>query len=225
MSETNLQPELIQQMLIEIDKYEESATSTTNHIGLLSRNYCPSQVTSIIFSLSKYLNLTHSIRCLAIEIFSRFFVKYMAVLRQEAITSTNIENCVDDMRTRLHKQIILRIVSCITLAYRMASPLVQHYPRVLNRCSSYLQGIGFRNPANIIEKSEMRILNILDYKIAFPTLVTSVQLFIEVLVHNMPSLTQRMFYPLVYDVIDLWYLSRDKIRSRIMRQWDHCTQR
>ena len=225
MSETRFQPELLRDMLLELDRCEANSLDG-NRIGQFSRNYCSGYITAIVLSLSKYLKLTHTSRCLAVEIFSRFFSKYIRDLRRQAMESSNIDDCVTDIFVRMKKQIVLRIVSCINIAYQVTTPLVSHYEIVFQqKCLSFLSCLGYPTTRRTLQKSQMRVLSVLEYKVAFPTIVTSVQVFTEVLVHNLIPLHTKMFYPLVYDVIDFWYLARHRIKRSLLRYWDSCSKR
>ncbi len=116
------------------------------------------------------------------------------------------------MEKRLRHQIILRAVSCVQLASKLSS----HYHLVtLNRARSFLTSCGFRYASTSIVQSEIRVLKTLEYRVHQPTPLEYIEVLLGSLVHNDKSVPAKPLHALSLKVLDVFYLRRRQIHSKL----------
>lgn len=180
-------------------------------------------IVSIIFDTCKHFKLNHYVRYLAVELFDRFYWKHILDCFQTIF-------CVEDdddetiirnwnaSKLRLIKQLELRTVTCITLALKYYCSDIAESRVIGNKCTKFLDAVGYHVSLPIFRKSEIRVLQTIEYNISKPLPVSCIQVLLTVLNHNLPILKLASFYPTLYEVLDLFYFRRSTLRRTLERR-------
>ena len=164
--------------------------------------------------MSEHFNLPPDIRYRAIEIFHSFMSRHISELYHHVQLSQTSQSPIswETVEARLKHQVTLRALTCLQLA----SKLSLHYKIInLSRARSFLAACGFRYaPASLIQ-SEIRILKTLDYRIHGPTPLDFVEVLLETLGHNDPSLPIKQLHGVGIKILDVYYLSSVVLHEKL----------
>ncbi|KAI1287694.1 hypothetical protein HDE_09972 [Halotydeus destructor] len=195
-------------------------------IGLLSSSRSPPVAVSAIFSICKHLKLNHHVRYTAVEIYDRFMTKHIMDVVHDIGKHCEKEDYMfkwSETRETLTKQIWLRLITSITLAFKTYNASLVESRKLADSCVEFLRDFcGYRCTVTVLRKAEVRALATLDYKLIFPMPISCLQVLLAVLSHNLTSLKAAAFYPAVYEVLDLFYMKRITARSILEKRWLRC---
>ena len=224
-------------------EYDDDISSVSSpRLGMLAIERSPSTIVSLIFSLCKYFKLSHRDRYLSSEIFDKFYTSHIMKSRREIMgfEEDEIEESCSDTKERMCQQLLLRIVSCIMIAFKVNT----NNPRLTRKleadCLQYLKLKHSSRNLQLIRKSVNRILEHLDYRVMFPITYQCLQVAVAALFSNIINQLSstngcpfnedhlkriRLFYPLAYEVLDAFYLKRKSLRSAVRNRWNTCNIR
>lgn len=148
--------ELLGDMLIDC-----ASRSRKDESFLLTMPQCPDHVVDLIFQLSHWLKLTHVEKYAAVDLYTRFAVLHIKSIRAEVQGLS--QDIKEKTRLNIQRQVLLRIVSCISIVHKFHSERTQNRARerqFMRKCGQLVKIAIPKCTTGIITKSEIRILNV-----------------------------------------------------------------
>ena len=206
---SGLCPELLQQSLETLAKLNDIAVSTGRKEEV---HYCfkTTNAVSYFFHLCHHFNLPYEVQYRAIDLFHRFMTKHVMELYEHVESTQNSSSPINwqTVEGRLKHQISLRAVTCVQLA----SKLSLHYKIVsINKARAFLTKCGFRYAPSSLVQSEIRVLKTLEFHVHDPTSLDYIEIILETLGHNDPSLPVKQLHGVGLKVLDVFYTCSNTI--------------
>lgn len=206
--------ELLQEMLTYFDQAPVKDKRPAS-IGLLSARRVPPAVVTVIFDICKYLKLNHYVRYLAVEILDRFLHMHVAEVKRSIGERSNPRKSWKDTERKITKQIMLRLVTCISLAHKFYRSKENY--ALGKQFVQFLKLLHYPFDLNQLHKSELRVLKTLDYCVSIPLPFSCIQVLLSSLSFNL-KMSPAQFYPALYEVLDFFYLRRSELRQTLSRR-------
>ena len=204
-------PELIQKSLQGLAKLNEVSSGQDLDVR---KCFITEKSVLYVFLLCHHFSLPADVRYRAVDLFHRFMPKHISEL-YEHVESTKTSNSPikwDTVQDRLTHQVSLRATTCVQLASKMSI----HYKIVsINKARSFLSSCGFRYACNSLVQSEIRVLKTLDFRVHNPTPLEYVEVLLETLGYNNPSVKVKQLHGICLKVLDVFYLSLISISDRL----------
>ncbi|XP_065184788.1 cyclin N-terminal domain-containing protein 1-like [Sycon ciliatum] len=182
-------------------------------------------VAEYVFLLCEHLELPNEARYLAVELFDRFMAKHVAQLYEHVMNSDKYPQKEEGWATvesRIQRQLTLRMASCIQLASKMCS----HYKiAAVSKLRQFLRCLGLRYADDALSKSELRILETLEFTLSIPSPLTYVETILEILGHNSKKCRVKLLHGTSLLVLDMIYLNFEDIYGEISKTMAAAEQR
>ncbi len=211
---TGLCPELIQKSLQGLAKLNDRTVLRPEEIEL--HNCLVTKNSATFFFLTcRHLNLPLDIQYRAIDIFVRFMTRHVTELYAHVQSTRNSSSPIEweTVQDRLTHQVTLRAVTCIQLASKMSL----HYKIVgIDKARTFLSNCGFCYAANSLVQSEIRILKTLDFRLHIPSPLDYIEVILETLGYNNPSIKVKQLHDISVKLLDIFYLCSQSISERLI---------
>ena len=128
-----------------------------------SSRRCPAAVVQVVFDFCLFLEVGHIEKYAAVELFERFSGKHIKSVRKDLHKDGYSPNTRFQTRRNLQKQVVLRLVSCITIVHKFhgSSFRSNHCLRdFLSKCLSLVRTVSPKCTPEILVKSEFRVLQV-----------------------------------------------------------------
>ncbi|CAB1437951.1 unnamed protein product [Pleuronectes platessa] len=190
----------------------------------LSQNYTNfknQRTYECIFLLTKELRLDPLVGYHAMELLQRFMVKHLTDLLtpptlQAAAADRRYEDAVFD---EIKEKFPVFVFACVQLA----SKLFLFEDIITNKAAvHFLHSAGLSVSKQTLQESEMVILKALDFRLSTPNPLTYIELLLEVLGHNEPSVPVEDLYDLCHHVLQLVSLDRAAVYDSLLKTTTRC---
>ncbi|XP_078361348.1 cyclin N-terminal domain-containing protein 1-like [Oculina patagonica] len=211
MKSACLPPELLEEALYVLAAENEKSMNDANGMQGFFKG---GNTAEYVFLLCEEMGLPTQTRFLAIEIFDRFMAKHVCDLYEliRSNSETNLQKNWKEVENREKTQLPLRVMSCVQLA----SKLTSHYKAITpSKGQRFLNSIGHCYTLGSIVKSELRILQTLDYHILITTPLTFLETILEILGHNDSRAQVKLLHDASVKVLDIVYLKFEKIYTKL----------
>ena len=222
--------ELLKDMLLDC-----ATRSRKEQPVLLTMPQCPVRVVDLIFDLCHWFSLTHVEKYAAVDLYERFAVLHIKSIRAEVQSLS--QDIKDKTRINLQRQLLLRIVSCISIVHKLHSQRTQNRKKereFMKKCGQLVKITIPKCTTEIVTKSEIRVLNVritssencgiiflslqtMGHRIDRPTVISYLQILLEALIINSKNRVKPagIMYPLVYLICDLYQMNRRKLHKKM----------
>ncbi len=218
---TGLCPELIRSCLQGLAKLNEKIDGTKDI--QLQKCFRTKESVSFFIITCHHLRLPVDIQYRAIDLFVLFMTKHVTELYVHVQSTRNSNSPIDweTVQNRLSHQVTLRAITCIQLASKMSlhSEIVG-----IDKARSFLVQCGFRYAANSLVQSEIRVLKTLDFRVNTPTVLEYVEVVLEALGHNDPSIKVKQLHGTGQKILDVFYLCHKTISENLKDSIKNVTQ-
>ena len=159
----------------------------------------------LIIEMVKLFSESEHLKYYVIHLVDKFYKHHIqAVIDEFKSLATELEkenNSWIEVVRRLRKQIAFRIITCIFIAikykFRRNELKIADFLLVLNK-------YGYSCKEDKFKKSQLRVLNEIDFSLEFVTLLDYVLFLQSLLKYNM-NLATEFYFPYIYNMIDLIY--------------------
>ena len=216
---TGLCPELIQKSLEGLVMLNEK---TVQQDVELHNCFITKNSATFFFLTCRHLNLPLDIQYRAIDLFVRFMASHVTELYAHVQSTRKSSSPIEweTVQDRLTHQVTLRAVTCIQLASKMSL----HYKIVgIDKARSFLSNCGFCYAANSLVQSEIRVLKTLDFRVHTPTPLDYVEVILETLGYNNPSIKVKQLHDISIKLLDIFYLCSQNISERLVPRGKKCS--
>lgn len=124
---------------------------------------CPKAVVQVVFDFCLFLEVGHVEKYAAVELFERFSAMHIKLVRRELHRANLSPNTRGQTRRNLQKQVVLRLVSCITIVHKFHSSNIRNnrcLQNFLSKCLSLVRVVAPKCTSEILFKSEFRVLQV-----------------------------------------------------------------
>ncbi|RMX44328.1 hypothetical protein pdam_00018874 [Pocillopora damicornis] len=237
-----LPPELLEEALYALAAENEKSMNSANGLQGFFKG---GKNAEYVFLLCEEMGLPTQTRFLAIEIFDRqvFMAKHVCDLYDliRSNSETNLQRNWKEVENRIKTQLPLRVMSCVQLASKLTSHYKVSTQKLLqrqymcfilstaitpNKGQRFLNSIGHCYTLGSIVKSELRILQTLDYHILITTPLTFLETILEILAplknccitqlgHNDTQAQVKLLHDASVKLLDIVYLKFEEIYSKL----------
>ncbi|XP_034426851.1 cyclin N-terminal domain-containing protein 1 [Hippoglossus hippoglossus] len=210
--------DLLSDALIDLNKRNKE------NLNSLSQNYTnfrDKRTCECIFFLTKELRLDPLVGYHAIELLQRFMVKHLTDL----LTSPTLQTAAADRRDedavfdKIKDKFPVFVFTCVQLA----SKLCLYKDIITNKAAvHFLHSVGLSVSKQTLQESELMILKALDFRLNTPNPLTYIELLLEVLGHNEPSVPVEHLYDLCHHVLQFVSLGRAAIYDSLLKTTTRC---
>ncbi|XP_034564522.1 cyclin N-terminal domain-containing protein 1 [Notolabrus celidotus] len=175
------------------------------------------QYSEYILHIAKDLRLDPLVGYHAIELLQRFMVKHLTDLfttpTPQGATTDPLKSYEGAVFDKLKEKLPLIIFSCVQLASKMSlhSLIIDN-----NTAVHFLHSIGLSVSKQKVLDAELMVLKGLDFKLYAPNPLSYVEILLEVLGYNEPSLSVDHLYPLCHHVLQFVSLQRTAIYDALL---------
>ncbi|XP_044035887.1 cyclin N-terminal domain-containing protein 1 [Siniperca chuatsi] len=212
--------DLLTDFLINLNKRNKD---NLNSLSKCSGNFKDKRLIEYIFLITKELRLDPLAGYHAIELLQRFMIKHLTDLLttptpQGAAANPPI-NYEDAVFDKLREKFPLIIFSCVQLASKLSlhSHIIDN-----NTAVRFLHSVGHSVSKQTLLESELMILKGLKFRLNTPNPLTYVEILLEVLGHNEPSIPVEGLYPLCHHVLQFVSLQRNAIYASLLVTTTQC---
>ncbi|XP_073346485.1 cyclin N-terminal domain-containing protein 1 [Pagrus major] len=212
--------DLLTDFLINLNKRNKD---NLHSLSQCSGDFRDKRLMEYIFLMTEKLSLDPLAGYHAIELLQRFMVKHLTDL---LTTPTPQGEAVDPQRSyegavfdNLKEKFPLIIFSCVQLASKMSlhSHIIDNGTAV-----RFLHSIGHSVSKQTLLESELTVLKGLEFGLNAPNPLTYVEILLEVLGHNEPSVSVERLYHLCRHVLHFVSLQRDVIFDSLLVTTTQC---
>lgn len=208
---TGLSPELIEKSLLYFLELNEK---TLNQSTTLQDCFRTIDSTSFFFLACQHWKLPIDIQYRAVDLFVEFMSKHVSELYMYVQSTNSLSSPIDweAVQNRLTHQVTLRALTCIQLASKVSL----HYKIVsIDRARQFLSQCGFQFTANSLTQSEIRVLKTLDFQVHKPTLLDHIEIILEILGYNDPTIPVKQLHGLSIMILKVFYMTRREIEETL----------
>ncbi|XP_069373252.1 cyclin N-terminal domain-containing protein 1 isoform X2 [Paralichthys olivaceus] len=192
-----------------------------NRLSQDNPNFRDKRTCECIFLITKELRLDPLVGYQAIELLQRFMVKLLTDLLtspspQAAAAERHHEDAVFD---EIKKKFPVFVFSCLQLA----SKLSLYSDIITNKAAvHFLHSVGISVSKKKLFESEMTIMKALEFRLNAPNPLTYVELLLEVLGHNEPSVPVEHLYDLCLHILQFVRVDRTAIYDTLLERTTQC---
>ncbi|XP_041829629.1 cyclin N-terminal domain-containing protein 1 [Melanotaenia boesemani] len=212
--------ELIDEFLIHSNKRNKD---NLNNLPKCSGSFKQKRLVEYIFLITEELRLDPLVGYHAIELVQRFMVSHLDDLLASSVPqgatapeSTNFEEAAFDM---LKDKFPLIIFSCVQLASKL---FLHHHIINSSTAVQFLRSVGHTVSKQTILESELMVFKGLEFKLNVLNPLTYVEILLEVLGHNEPSIPVEHLYHLCHPVLQFITLQRTAIYDTLLKVATQC---
>ncbi|XP_011616387.1 cyclin N-terminal domain-containing protein 1 [Takifugu rubripes] len=186
------------------------------NVSNCSENFRDARLTEYIFLMTKELKLDPAAGFHAVEILQKFIVKHLSELLTEPTPQGATEGGMFDM---LKENFPVLIFSCVQLSSKL-SFLTQRIDN--DTAVRFLHSVGHSVSKQALLESELMVLKVLEFRINDPNPLTYVEVLLEVLGNNQPSIPVERLHELCHHVLQFVSLERKAIFDSLLVSTTQC---
>ncbi|XP_038591136.1 cyclin N-terminal domain-containing protein 1 isoform X1 [Micropterus salmoides] len=206
--------DLLTDFLVNLNKRNKD---NLNSLSKCSGNFKDKRLMEYIFLIAKELGLDPLAGYHAVELLQRFMVKHVTDLlttpTPQGAAAEPPKSYEDAVLDKLKEKFHLIIFSCVQLASKLSlhSHIIDNSTAV-----SFLQSVGHSVSKQTVLESELMVLKVLEFRLNNPNPLTYVEILLEVLGHNEPSIPVERLYHLCHHVLQFISLQRTAIYDSLL---------
>lgn len=193
------------------------------NVTIYNGNFRDARLTEYIFLMTKELRLDPTAGYHAIEILQKFIVKHLSDLLNEptpqgaAVDSVQVSE--DGMFDMLKQKFPVLIFSCVQLSSKLS--FLDH---IIDNDTAvrFLHSVGHSVSKQALLESELMVLKGLEFRVNDPNPLTYVEVLLEVLGNNQPSIPVERLYELCHHVLQFVSLERNTIFECLLVSTTQC---
>uniref|UniRef100_A0A3P8VAR7 Cyclin N-terminal domain containing 1 n=1 Tax=Cynoglossus semilaevis TaxID=244447 RepID=A0A3P8VAR7_CYNSE len=174
-----------------------------------------------VFLITRELGLDPQVGYHAVELLQRFMVKHLMDLSTAHSAATRSKGSKKSKNAfeKVQNKFPIIIFSCVQLASK-----VSLFSNVINNrmAVQFLHSVGHSVSTKILFETEMMILKGLEYRLNFPNPLIYVEILLEVLAHNKPSIPVEDLYDLCHHILQFVSLQRTPIFDTLLKATTQC---
>ncbi|XP_033466779.1 cyclin N-terminal domain-containing protein 1 [Epinephelus lanceolatus] len=212
--------DLLTDFLVNLNKRNKD---NLNSLSKCSGSFKDRRLTEYILLITRELRLDPLAGYHAIELLQRFMVKHLTDL----LTTPTPQGAAADQRgsyedavfDKLKEKFPLIVFSCVQLASKLSlhSHIIDN-----NTAVCFLHSVGHSVTKQTVLESELMVLKGLEFKLNAPNPLTYVEILLEVLGHNEPSIPVERLYQLCHHVLQFVSLQRTAIYDSLLVTTTQC---
>lgn len=212
--------ELLTDFLFNLNK------SNKNNLGILS-DFCgcfkDERVIEFIFLMTKDLRLDPLVGYHAVELLQRFMVKHLMDLfttpKPQGAAADPLSNYEGVVFDELKEKLPLIIFSCVQLASKMSL-----HSHIIDNATAvhFLRSAGLSVSKQKVLDSELMVLKGLDFRLCVTNPLSYVEILLEVLAHNEPSIPTDRLLHMCHCVLQFISLQRAAIYDSLLVSTIEC---
>ncbi|XP_028424518.1 cyclin N-terminal domain-containing protein 1 [Perca flavescens] len=212
--------DLLTDCLVNLNKRNKD---NLNSLSKCSGHFKDKRLMEYIFLMTKELRLDPLAGYHAVELLQRFMVKHLTDLlttpTPQGAAADQPESYEDAVFDKLKEKFPLIVFSCVQLA----SKLFLHSQIIDNNTAvRFLHSVGHSVSKQTVLESELMVLKGLEYRLNAPNPLTYVEILLEVLGHNEPSIPVEQLYELCHHVLQFVSLQRTAIYGSLLETTTQC---
>jgi hypothetical protein len=205
--------ELLKDLLQELNEknkkeLEKISRNGFNYHKFKSRNGCVQN----IITICDIFEQNDCVKYCSIELFDKLIVKLVCDTKEIFFKSNANPFDWKLIESKMSKQMHLRAISCIVIASKLYNC---HNCIDFNEVKALLEKSGHKYSLKNLNKSEIRVLKLFDFKLMITSIETYVQLFLSILNHNLngfqTTIDMNLFFKTAKHLTDLYYMCRNII--------------
>ena len=200
---------LIQLNVANAQQLEEIDNNCIN----LSKFRSTTGVVQNIITICDIFKVNDAVKYTSIELFDKLLVQLVCDTKRVFLETTrNLPQSRtlewSDVETKLKKQMHLRVVTCVWIASKMLSS--KNDTIALTEVQTFLRKSGFKYSFENLNRSERRVLNLLNFKLSVNSVDIYVNTLLAVLKHNVLNFEEclPLFRSVANKLLDLYYMCR-----------------
>ncbi|XP_040922693.1 cyclin N-terminal domain-containing protein 1 [Toxotes jaculatrix] len=212
--------DLLTDILVNLDN------KNTEHLSNLSKctgNFKDKRVIEYIFLITEELRLDPLVGYHAVELLQRFMVKYLTDLHTtptpEGAAADQQRSFEDVIFGKIKKKFPIIVFSSVQLASKLS---LRSHKISNNTAVRFLRLVGYSVSKQTLLESELMILKGLEFRLNVPNPLTYVEILLEVLAHNEPSIPVERLYGLCTHVLQFVSLERTAIYDTLLKITTQC---
>ncbi|KAK2820643.1 hypothetical protein Q5P01_023602 [Channa striata] len=212
--------DLLTDFLININKNNKD---NINSVSNCSGKFKEKRLMECIFLMTEELGIDTLAGYHAVELLQRFMVKHLTDL----FTAPPLQGAAagppkkyeDVVFDKLKGKFPLIVFSCVQLASKMTlhSCVINN-----NTAVHFLNSVGYHVSKQTLLETELMILKRLEFRLNVPNPLTYVEILLEVLGHNEPSIHVEHLYDLCHHVLRFVSLERAAIYDTLLKTTTQC---
>ncbi|KAG8008753.1 Cyclin N-terminal domain-containing protein 1 [Nibea albiflora] len=212
--------ELLTDFLVNLNKRNKD---NLNSLSQCSGNFKDERLVEYIFLMTKELRLDPLAAYHAAELLQRFMVRHLTDLltarSPPGAAADPLISLEDALFDRLKEKFPLIIFSCVQLASKLSlhSHIIDN-----NTAVQFLHSLGHSVSKQTLVESELMVLKGLEFRLNAPNPLTYVEILLEVLAHNEPSISLEHLYHLSHYVLQFISLQRSAIFDALLVTTTQC---
>ncbi|XP_038152976.1 cyclin N-terminal domain-containing protein 1 [Cyprinodon tularosa] len=211
--------DLLNDFLVDLNQMnKDNLDDLTKYSGIFKRK----RFVEYIILMTEELKLDPVVVHHAVELLQRFMVKHiadmLATIPIEGATAN--EAPIYEVFVHLKEKLPLIIFSCVQLAskYLLHQPMIEAPTAV-----QVPHSLGLRVSKQTLLESELMVFKGLEYRLNVLNPLTYVEVILEVLVHNEPSVPVEHLYPISHHVLLCITLDKAAIFESLLRFTTQCS--
>ncbi|XP_058476575.1 cyclin N-terminal domain-containing protein 1 [Solea solea] len=211
--------DLLMDFLINLNKRNKENLSSLSKCNGVFKD---KRVVEYILLITREMRLDPLVGYHAIELLQRFMVKHLRNLFTAHTSAGDQPRRHKDSRTffdKIKEKFPILIFSCVQLASKLSL-----YSQIINNKTAvqFLHSVGIRISAQSLFESEMMILKALEFRLHVPNPLTYMEILLEVLGHNEPSIHVERLYDMGHHVLQFVSLQRTPIYETLLKTISQC---
>ncbi|KAF3704185.1 Cyclin N-terminal domain-containing protein 1 [Channa argus] len=212
--------DLLKDFLVNLNKTNKDNIKS---LSKCSGNFKEKRLTEYIFLMTQELRLDTLAGYHAVELLQRFMVKHLTDLfatpTPQGAAADPPQKYEDAIFDKLKEKFPLIVFSCVQLASKLSL-----HSRIINNSTAvhFLDSVGYCVSKQTLLETELMILKGLEFKLNVPNPLTYVEILLEVLGHNEPSIPVEHLYDLCHHVLQFVSLERTIIYDALLKTTTQC---
>ncbi|XP_049419160.1 cyclin N-terminal domain-containing protein 1 [Epinephelus fuscoguttatus] len=212
--------DLLTDFLVNLNKRNKD---NLNSLSKCSGSFKDRRLTEYILLITKELRLDPLAGYHAIELLQRFMVKHLTDLlttpTPQGAAADQPGSYEDAVFDKLKEKFPLIVFSCVQLASKLSlhSHIIDN-----NTAVRFLHSVGHSVTKQTVLESELMVLKGLEFKLNAPNPLTYVEILLEVLGHNEPSIPVERLCQLCHHVLQFVSLQRTAIYDSLLVTTTQC---
>ncbi|XP_047464079.1 cyclin N-terminal domain-containing protein 1 [Mugil cephalus] len=212
--------DLLTDFLINLNKINKD---NLQGLSKCSGDFKHKRLVEYVFLITKELRLDPLAGYHAIELLQRFMVSHLTDLLATPTppgAATDLpgsyeEAIFDKLKDKFH----LIIFSCVQVASKLSlhSQIIDN-----NTAVNFLHSVGYSVSKQKLLESELMVLKGLEFRLNIPNPLTYVEILLEVLGHNEPSIPVERLHHLCHHILQFVSLQRAAIYDTLLRTTTQC---
>ncbi|KAM4715194.1 cyclin N-terminal domain-containing protein 1 [Anableps anableps] len=210
--------DLLNDLLIDLNKINKDNLDT---LPKCSGSFKQKRIVEYIFLITQELRLDPSVGYHAVELLQRFMVKHVAEMLARIPTQSSAVDEADEdvIFASLKDKFPLILFSCVQLANKM---FFHRHMIDTSTAVQFLHSLGLSVSKQTLLESELMVFKGVEYRLNVLNPLTYVEVILEVLGHNEPSIPVERLYRLCHHVLRFITLDQTVIYETLLRITIQC---